>query len=123
MADEQESSVVFPDDPQSKPDAEVKARAVRFAPLPDAPVIKKEGALGLLEGVSAKVAVELGRAIMPVKDVLALASGSVVELDRYSTEPIDILVNGELVARGEVIVLDNDFGVRVTEIVKKYSGK
>lgn len=102
---------------------EPKARPVRFAPLPEGSVARKEGALGLLEGVTAKVSVELGRAVLPVKEVLSMAPGSVVELDRFSTEPIDILVNGELVARGEVIVLDNDFGVRVTEIVKKITGK
>lgn len=122
MTDSDDSNVVMPDEPSSNEGREINARPVRFAQLPDSSGSKREGHLSLLEGVTARVSVELGRSTMPIKQVLALAPGSVVELDRLSTEPIDILVNGELVARGEVVVLDNEFGVRVTEIVKPYPG-
>jgi flagellar motor switch protein FliN/FliY len=54
---------------------------------------------------------------MTVRDLLALAPGSVVELDRVAGSPVDLLVNGTLIARGEVVVVDDEFGVRITEII------
>ena len=61
--------------------------------------------------------VELGRVRMLIKDVLELSSGSIVELDRVAGEPVDLLVNGRLVAKGEVVVIEENFGIRLTEIV------
>ncbi len=63
------------------------------------------------------VTVELGRVRMLIKDVLELAMGSIVELDRVAGEPVDLLVNGRLVAKGEVVVIEDNFGIRLTEIV------
>lgn len=63
------------------------------------------------------VSVELGRATMLVKDLLALKVGSLVELDRQVGSPVDLFVNGTLLARGEVVVIDDEFGVRLSEIV------
>lgn len=63
------------------------------------------------------ITVELGRVRMLIKDVLELASGSIVELDRVAGEPIDVLVNGRLIARGEVVVIEDNFGIRLTEII------
>ncbi len=71
----------------------------------------------LLHGVDMEVTVELGRTRMTVRDLLALAPGAVLELDRAAGSPADLLVNGRLIARGEVVVIDEDFGLRVTEIV------
>ncbi len=65
------------------------------------------------------VTVELGRVRMLIKDVLELASGSIVELDRVAGEPVDLLVNGRLVAKGEVVVIEDNFGIRITEIVSQ----
>ena len=76
-------------------------------------------AMALLHGVEMEVTVELARTTMSVKDLLALAPGRVVEMDRPASALVDILVNGTLVARGEVVVLDDEFGVRVTEIVSR----
>lgn len=73
--------------------------------------------LELLHGVDMEVTVELGRTRMTVRDLLALTPGAVLELDRAAGSPADLLVNGRLVARGEVVVVDEDFGLRVTEIV------
>ncbi len=73
--------------------------------------------LELLRGVEVQVTVELGRTRMLVRDLLALRTGSVVELDRAAGSPVDVLVNGTLLARGEVVVVDDDFGVRITELV------
>lgn len=63
------------------------------------------------------VVAELGRTRMTVADLLSLTPGSVVELDRAAGSPIDLLVNGTLIARGEVVVVDEEFGLRISEIV------
>lgn len=70
----------------------------------------------ILMDVPLEITVELGRTRKLVKDVLALGPGSVVELDKLAGEPVDVLVNGKLVAKGEVVVIDENFGVRITEI-------
>jgi flagellar motor switch protein FliN/FliY len=71
----------------------------------------------MLHGVDMEVTVELGRTRMTVRDLLALTPGAVLELDRAAGSPADLLVNGRLIARGEVVVVDEDFGLRVTEII------
>jgi flagellar motor switch protein FliN/FliY len=71
----------------------------------------------MLHGVDMEVTVELGRTRMTVRELLSLAPGQVLELDRAAGSPADLLVNGRLIARGEVVVVDEDFGLRVTEIV------
>ena len=75
--------------------------------------------LDLLADVSMDVTVELGRVRMRVRDLLRLTEGSVVELDRSVTAPVDVLVNGSLVARGDVVVVGDELGVRVTELVSR----
>lgn len=82
---------------------------------PASPVVPR--GLELLHGVDMEVTVELGRTRMTVRDLLALTPGAVLELDRAAGSPADLLVNGRLVARGEVVVVDEDFGLRVTEIL------
>lgn len=73
--------------------------------------------LKMLEDVELDVRIELGRARMTVEDVLRLASGAVVELDKLAGDPVDVFVNGQLVARGEVLVLNDTFCVRISEIL------
>ena len=73
--------------------------------------------LDFLKDVDLDVTVELGRAEMSLHDVLGLTHGVVVELDKLAGEPVDILVNGKLVGRGEVVVIEAMFGVRVTDII------
>jgi flagellar motor switch protein FliN/FliY len=73
--------------------------------------------LDLLADVEMGVTAELGRTRMTVRELLALTPGSVVELDRTAGSPVDVLVNGTLVARGEVVVIDEEFGVRISEII------
>jgi flagellar motor switch protein FliN/FliY len=75
--------------------------------------------IDLLMNVSLGVSAELGRCTMRVSDVLKLGKGSVVELDRLAGGPVDVLVNSRLVARGEVIAVDDRFGVRITEVVAR----
>jgi flagellar motor switch protein FliN/FliY len=71
----------------------------------------------LILDIPLEVSVELGRVRMLIKDVLELSAGSIVELDRIAGEPVDVLVNGRLVAKGEVVVIEDNFGIRITEIV------
>jgi flagellar motor switch protein FliN/FliY len=73
--------------------------------------------IAALAEVDMTVSVELGRTRMAVRDLLALHSGAVIQLDRAVTQPVDVFVNGTLIARGEVVVVDEDFGVRITELV------
>lgn len=73
--------------------------------------------MDMIMDIPLEVSVELGRVRMLIKDVLALSSGSIVELERIAGEPVDLLVNGRLLARGEVVVIDDNFGIRLTEIV------
>lgn len=73
--------------------------------------------LDMLHDVEMAVTVELGRTKMTVREILGLSAGTVVELDRAAGAPVDVVVNGTLIARGEVVVIDEEFGIRVTEIV------
>ena len=73
--------------------------------------------IGLLMDVAMELTVELGRTKWKIKDILGMGEGTIIELDKLAGEPVDILVNNNLIARGEVVVIDENFGVRVTEIV------
>jgi flagellar motor switch protein FliN len=79
--------------------------------------------IDLLMDVSLRVTVELGRTRMQLAQILELQHGSVVELERLAGDPVDILVNDCLVARGEVVVVDDKFGVRITEMVSAKNNK
>ena len=74
--------------------------------------------IGLMMDVSLEVTVELGRTRKSISEILDFAPGTIIELDKIAGEPIDILVNGKFVAKGEVVVVEESFGVRVTEIIK-----
>jgi flagellar motor switch protein FliN/FliY len=73
--------------------------------------------LDMLHDVEMEVSAELGRTRMSVRELLSLAPGAIIELDRAAGSPADLLVNGRLIARGEVVVVDENFGIRITEIV------
>lgn len=75
-----------------------------------------ERSLRLLSGVHVELSVELGRSRLSMQDLLTLAPGAVVELDRPADAAVDILVNGTVIARGEVVVVNGEFGVRISEI-------
>lgn len=75
--------------------------------------------LDMLLDIPLKITVELGRTEQTIKDILDLTSGSIVELDKLAGEPVDILVNEKLIAKGEVVVIDENFGVRVTDIISQ----
>jgi flagellar motor switch protein FliN/FliY len=73
--------------------------------------------LDFILDIPLKVSVELGRASIIIKDLLQLGQGSVLELDKLAGEPLEVLVNGKLVARGEVVVVNEKFGIRLTDII------
>lgn len=100
--------------------ATVEAAPVSFGPLEGGN--PGEGGAGsrnldLLLDVPVKVSAEVGRTTLPLEKVLDLGPGSVIELDKKSEEPVDVCVNGRLVARGEVVVVDDCYGIRITQIV------
>jgi flagellar motor switch protein FliN len=82
-----------------------------------APVEPGNAELERLYDVPVELAVEIGRTRMTIRETLALGPGSIVTLDRLAGEPVDLLVNGKPIARGEVVVLDEEFGLRVTEVL------
>ncbi len=95
---------------------------VRAAQLPEltaAPTASPGYNIDLLLGVSLQVAVEIGRTTLPIRDVLALTPGSIIELDKLAGEKVDILINGRPIAQGEVVVVDENFGVRITDVVAR----
>lgn len=89
----------------------------QFTPLSTAPVQVNDANIGLILDVPLQITVELGRTQKSIKEVLELTNGSIVELDKLAGEPVDIKVNGQFLAKGEVVVIDENFGVRITEIV------
>lgn len=90
-----------------------------FPPLEEAASAPAHHRLAMLLDVPLEITVVLGRARLLVRDILALGPGSVVELDHAAGEPVDLLVNGHLVARGEVVVVDELFAVRIKEILSR----
>jgi flagellar motor switch protein FliN/FliY len=79
----------------------------------------ENGNLELILDVPLGVSVELGRVRMPVRQLLSLTAGSVIELAKLAGEPLDVLINGRAVARGEAVMVNDKFGVRLTEIVSQ----
>jgi flagellar motor switch protein FliN/FliY len=83
----------------------------------DTPADGQTRRLDMLLDVPLDVSVELGRCRMTIQDLLALGPGAVIELDKVAGEPLDILINDRLVARGEAVVVNDMFGVRITDVV------
>lgn len=99
---------------QVSPFAQVAGGASR--PMGATPSME-DTSLELLMDIPLEISVELGRVRMPIRDVIELGAGSIVEIDKIAGEPVDVLVNGRIVARGEVVVIEDNFGVRITEIL------
>ena len=99
------------------PEQNVIVQPAQFAPLKQNIMSVSDSNIGMIMDVPLQVTVELGRTRKLIREILELAPGSVVELDKLAGEPVDILVNGKIVAKGEVVVIDENFGVRITGIV------
>ncbi len=123
--DEEEQAEAAPEPEKKEAGGESKAastegKEVKSVDFPQFEATESEDSVGninLLMDVPMEVSVELGRTTLQVKEILNLGAGSIIELDRLAGEPVDLLINGRLVARGEVVVIDENFGVRVTTIV------
>ena len=102
---------------QAKVASNVPVQPAQFTPLSSEPVSVNDANIGLILDVPLQVTVELGRTKKSIKEILELSNGSIVELDKLAGEPVDIHVNGKLLAKGEVVVIDENFGVRITDIV------
>lgn len=105
----------------SEPNRNINVQPVQFANLNGGAFGNiDENNLNLLMDIPLKVTVELGRTQKQIKDILEMSQGSIIELDKLAGEPVDILVNNKLIAKGEVVVIDENFGVRVTDIVSQW---
>ncbi len=103
---------------QVKPQAQTPPPGARFEELKaDKNQVQMQRDMDFLLDIPLEVSVELGRTRMLIKDLLQLGQGSVVELEKVAGEPMEILVNDKLVARGEVVVVNEKFGVRLTDII------
>ncbi|RRD94998.1 flagellar motor switch phosphatase FliY [Clostridiales bacterium COT073_COT-073] len=96
----------------------VEVQPAQFQNFEMASFMQQKENIDLIMDVQLEVTVELGRTKRSIKDILELAPGSIIELNKLSGEPIDILVNGKIVAKGEVVVIEENFSIRVTEILK-----
>jgi flagellar motor switch protein FliN/FliY len=95
----------------------VNVQPVQFASFDMGSVIQQKENMGIIMDVPLEITVELGRTKKRIQEILEFTPGTVVELDKLAGEPIDILVNGKFVAKGEVVVIDENFGIRITDII------
>ena len=91
-------------------------QSLQYPMLQNAVAVGEQGNIGLIMDVFMEMTVELGRTKKQIKDILGMGEGTIIELDKLAGEPVDILVNHKPIAKGEVVVIDENFGVRVTEI-------
>jgi flagellar motor switch protein FliN/FliY len=91
--------------------------AALFPALSSGKTIQANNDIDMILDIPVQLTVELGRTRIPIKHILQLAQGSVIELDALAGEPMDVLVNGCLIAQGEVVVVNDKFGIRLTDIV------
>ena len=100
----------------------VDVHPAEFTPLmPKSPGGAGNSKIDLIADIPVRVTVELGKTRKNISDILGLTTGSVIELDKMAGEPVDVLVNGKLIAKGEVVVIDENFGVRITEVLNTAS--
>ncbi|MGY4830182.1 flagellar motor switch protein FliN [Sphaerotilaceae bacterium SBD11-9] len=107
---------------ESKPEVASEVQAETAAPVAFQNFAQNNPAaagndINMILDIPVQLTVELGRTRIPIKHILQLAQGSVVELDALAGEPMDVLVNGYLIAQGEVVVVNDKFGIRLTDIV------
>ena len=113
--DEPEETIMYPTTPL---ETEVQAMSAAMGAISTTTLAALPNtSLKLIKDVEMDITVELGRTKMAVRNILSLVPGSVIELDRAAGAPVDLLVNGTLIGRGEVVVIDEEFGVRISEII------
>jgi flagellar motor switch protein FliN/FliY len=100
-----------------QPGPVVDVRPAEFTPLSARSPAGGSSKIDLIADIPVRVTVELGKTRRNISEILSMTTGSVIELDKMAGEPVDVLVNGKLIAKGEVVVIDENFGVRVTEVL------
>jgi flagellar motor switch protein FliN len=105
--------------PQQPARERVQVQKPVFAPLEDTSEPNQKRNLDLILDVPLEFSVVLGKTKKTIKDVLALGAGSVVELSKLADEPLEVYVNGKLIAQGEVVIINENFGIRITQILSK----
>ena len=101
----------------NKDQAKVEAKAAQFSNVQDTSKMTEQRSIDFILDIPLQITVELGRTQMLINDLLQLGQGSVIELSKLAGEPMEVLVNQKLVARGEVVVVNEKFGVRLTDII------
>jgi len=96
----------------------VSIRNMQFKNFDDDSIKVKKKNINMLMDIPLKITVELGRTNKTIKEILELGPGSIIELDKLAGEPVSILANGKLIGKGEVVVIDENFGVRIIEMYK-----
>ena len=114
-SNEQNAATVYTDTRLSR--EPVSVQPAQFQNFDDSRIILEKKNISLIMDVPLQVTVELGRTQKLIKDILGFSPGSIVELDKLAGDPVDILVNGKSIAKGEVVVIDESFGVRITDII------
>jgi flagellar motor switch protein FliN/FliY len=103
---------------QAQPEGSVLVQAAQFQQIESsAQAGQKDRKMDLLMDLNLTMSIELGRTTMPIRDILDLQRGSVVEFDKLAGEPVDVLINGKKIAEGEVVVIEKHFGIRITNLV------
>lgn len=102
--------------------AKADVKKAEFQPLGASAGSGEKPGMDLLLDVTLPVSVELGRTKMTIKEVLGTCPGTVIELDRAAGEPVDVLVSGKVIGRGEVVVVEEKFGVRISELTNRGEG-
>jgi len=110
---EEEEEVVAPRNKRN-----VNVKPAKFQSFDEGKILLEKKNISMIMDVPLQVTVELGRTNKMIRDILEFGSGSIIELDKLAGEPVDILVNGKIIAKGEVVVIDESFGVRITDIIK-----
>ena len=114
LAEAKPAATEVAEEVQAPPEQVAPASFANFAPTPGN---MPGNDINMILDIPVQLTVELGRTRIPIKNILQLAQGSVVELDALAGEPMDVLVNGYLIAQGEVVVVNDKFGIRLTDIV------
>jgi len=102
---------------ENRKEEKINAQSAQLPPLKPKVQNLTENNIELLLDVPLQLTAELGRCSMTIKNVLELAPGSVIELNKLAGEPAELMVNGKLIAKGEIVIVDENFGIRITEIV------
>lgn len=115
--EQKEQKVVLGENISDNPNAKVEYSRLKMPPL-DPSKKGDEFNQQLFGNIPVEVTVELGKAQLTLQEVLELNKGAIVELKRYAEEPLDLVVNGQLIAKGEVVAVDDKYGIKITKIVQ-----